>query len=124
MPERYTNAIYLLYALAAISGGLGGCAIAGQRLLAGNQMRFSFFLAYALIGATFGLLFAAYGLTITDQHPSHIIGPSILAGMFGALTLGSVNWTARVILKHLGVEIQVTMRKHDEDRRTDTNETN
>ena len=121
MPERYTNAIYLLYALAAISGGLGGCTIAGQRLLTGKPMRFSFFIAYAVVGATFGLLFAAYGLILVDDHPSKIIAPSILAGMAGSMLLGSVNWTARIILKHLGIEIQVTMRKYEEDRRDEAN---
>jgi hypothetical protein len=118
MPDRFQNAIYLLYALAAISGGLGGCTIAGSRLLTGTKMRFSYFLAYALIGATFGLLFAAYGLILVDDHPSQIIGPAIIAGMVGSAMLGSMNWTARIILKKLGVEIQVTMRKNDQERRT------
>lgn len=122
MPDRYTNAIYLLYALAAISGGLGGCAIAGHKHLTGQKMRLSYFFAYALIGAVFGVLFAAYGLVITSQHPTEIIGPALLAGMVGSMSLGSMNWIARITLKHLGVEIQVTMRKSEEDRRNSQNE--
>lgn len=117
MPERYTSAVYLLFALAAISGGLGGCTIAGQRLLTGQKMRFSFFAAYGIVGAAFGVLFAAYGWVVGDSHPTDIIGPALIAGMSGALTLGSMNWTARIILKHLGIEIQVTMRKSIEERR-------
>ena len=118
MPEKYTNTVYVLFALAAISGGLGGCAVAGHRLITGKKMRFSFFAAYAIVGAAFGLLFAAYGFAISaETHPVEIIGPSIMAGVVGAAALGSMNWTARIVLKHLGIEVQVTMRKTDEDRR-------
>lgn len=122
MPEKYTSSIYVLFAIAAISGGLGGCTIAGHRLLTGQNMRFSFFLAYAIIGAVFGLLFAAYGWVLADHHPSTIIGPAIIAGMSGAILLSVTNLTARFILKHLGIEVQVTMRKTDEERRHDSTE--
>lgn len=117
MPDRFQPLIYLLFALAAISGGLGGCAIASHRLLSGKQMRVSYLFAYSIIGATFGVLFAAYGWIVAPNHPSEIIGPALVAGMIGSAALGGMNWTARFILKHLGVEIQVTMRKPDEDRR-------
>lgn len=117
IPEKTSYAVYVLFALAAISGGLGGCTIASHKILTGNSMRVSYLMAYSIIGAAFGVIFASYGWILSDAHPSEIIGPSLLAGMVGSAALGGMNWTARFILKHLGVEIQVTMRKPDEERR-------
>lgn len=117
------TAIIVLYALAAISGGLGGCAVTAQQFLSQGgggkvQMRISWLLAYAIIGILFGLLFAAYGLTIiTLKHPTDIIGPACLSGFAGAALLGGANMTARFILKRLGVEVVVTVRRENEDRR-------
>lgn len=115
MPDKYSSSIYLLFALAAISGGLGGCSIASHRLITGRKMRLSFFLAYGIVGAAFGILFCAFGWVVSDSHPSQIIGPSLASGMVGALCLGSVNWTARIILKHFGVEVVVTMKKTEKE---------
>jgi hypothetical protein len=115
MPDKYTNSIYVIFALAAISGGLGGCSIASHRLITGRKMRLSFFAAYGIVGAAFGILFCAFGWVMSDSHPSQIIGPSLASGMIGAFLLGSMNWTARIILKQLGIEVQVTMKKAEKE---------
>lgn len=119
MPERvHENLIFILYVLAAVSGGLGGCSIAAHHMISGKKaMRFAFFFAYAVIGVAFGLLTAAYGAFLVEDHPADIIGPSIVAGAVGALALSSMNLTARFILKQLGIEVVVTMRRGAEDRR-------
>lgn len=122
MPEKNEFVIYLLFAAAAISGGLGGCAVASHQLLSGKKMRFSYFLAYAMIGVVFGLLFAAYGWVVADSHPSQIIGPAIVAGAIGAGMLSGMNIGARFLLKHFGIEVQVTMRKAQEERRGENDE--
>jgi len=58
--ERLTEyATWIIYAIAAISGGLGGCAIAGHHILRGEPARSSFVVAYTLIGVVFGILFFA-----------------------------------------------------------------
>lgn len=115
--------ILVLYTLAAISGGLGGCAVTAQQFLsqegAGRvQMRLSWISAYTIIGVLFGILFAAYGLTIIElKHPTDIIGPACIAGFLGAALLGGANMTARFLLKRLGVEVIVTVRKDNQERR-------
>lgn len=112
MPERTLEWVALvMYALAAISGGLGGCAIAGHHVLRGRSMRISYLLAYFIVGATFGVLMLAYGAAFTDVHSiDRLIGQSVIAGAVGSLTLASTNLSARWVLKRLGIEVVVTVR--------------
>lgn len=120
MPEKTLEWLALLmYALAAISGGLGGCAVAGHHLLRGRSMRVSYVLAYAVVGMAFGLLALAYGSTfgVRAESLDALIGQSILAGAGGSLVLASTNISARWVLKRLGIEVLVTVRRADEERR-------
>lgn len=117
VPERVTDlTIALLYALATISGGLGGCTVAAHHVLRGKTMRLSFALAYLIIGAVFGLLSAAYGIVVVHKHITEVIGPCIIAGMAGAIALGMSNLSARFILKRLGIEVVVSVKRKDEDQ--------
>lgn len=118
--QRFTNfSVVLLFALAAISGGLGGCAVTAQQFLtdkgAGKvQMRASWIAAYGLIGVMFGLLFAAFGWITVDTHdPFDVIGPALVAGFVGASALGGVNTTARFLLKQLGIEVEVNVKRRE-----------
>jgi hypothetical protein len=108
-----------MYALAAISGGLGGCAIASHSILRGATPRVSYVLAYGMIGVVFGMLTYAYGTLagVDTANIDSLIGASILAGASGSVTLASTNISARWVLKRLGIEVQVTVRRSDEDRR-------
>lgn len=118
MPERvHEHLVILLYAIAAISGGLGGCTVAANRLLSGRSMRMSFFLAYAIIGVVFGVLTAAYGTFIVNDSPADIIGPAIISGIVGSIALSGANLTARFILQRLGVEVQITVKRKEETGR-------
>lgn len=119
--HRLTNlSVVLLFALAAISGGLGGCAVSAQQFLseggAGKtQMRCSWVIAYGLIGVMFGLLFAAFGWVTVESHdPFDVIGPSVICGFVGASALGGVNTTARFLLSRLGIEVEVNVKRKDE----------
>lgn len=118
MPEKVTAYVTLLmYALAAISGGLGGCAVAGHQVLRGITPRVSYVVAYATIGIMFGVLALAYGALIgINQSMDTVIGSSVLAGAVGSITLASTNISARWILRRLGIEVQVTVRKRDSDK--------
>lgn len=123
--QKFEGAMVLIfYALAAISGGLGGCAVTASQFVRADgtdkaQMRASWLLAYAIIGAVFGLLFAAYGAVFLNiHHYTEIIGPALIAGIVGSGSLSAVNVTARFVLKHLGIEVVVTVRKNKEERRT------
>lgn len=111
MPARTLDWLALvMYALAAISGGMGGCAIAGHHVLRGRSMRLSYLLAYIIVGATFGVLALAYGIT-AGLSLDTLIGHSIMAGAAGSITLASTNLSARWMLKRLGIEIEVTVRE-------------
>lgn len=119
MPERIAEHLtMLLYAIAAISGGLGGCAAAGYQTLKGSRPRASFFLAYVSLGVLFGALTFAYGATfgIGINSLDTLIGPSMLAGFGGSLSLASSNISARWLLHRLGVEVEVTVKRKDKRR--------
>ena len=114
MPERIIEHItVLLYALAAISGGLGGCAIAAHDVLRGGRPRLSFVMAYAIIGSVFGVLSLAYGswFGVESRTTDHVIGNSVLIGAMGSAVLASTNLSARWVLKRLGVEIEVNIKR-------------
>lgn len=120
MPDRSLEFLALLmYALAAVSGGLGGAAIASHHLLRGRSMSISYALAYGMVGMVFGILALAYGSVFGVQPGSvdSIIGQSIIAGAAGSLVLASTNISARWVLKRLGIEVLVTVRRAQEDRR-------
>lgn len=117
MPERILEQItILLYALAAISGGLGGCAIAAHDVLRGGKPRLSFLLAYGIIGAVFGVLGLAYGswFGMNNETTDHIIGNSVLIGAMGSAVLASTNLSARWVLKRLGIEVEVSIKRRGE----------
>lgn len=109
----------IMYALAAVSGGLGGCAIAGHHVLRGHSMRISYLLAYGIVGATFGVLILAYGALFGVNNTSlhSMVGNAVLAGAAGSFALASTNISARWVLKRLGIEVLVTVRRAQEERR-------
>lgn len=121
MERMADQAVFILYLLAALSGGLGGCAVTAQHFLRDQgkgtvQMRASWLLAYAIIGSVFGLLFAAYMVTFTDpQSVTGVIGPAIISGIVGASALSGINITTRFLLKRLGIEVIVSVRRDNED---------
>ena len=116
MQDRiHEHAIFILYCLAAVSGGLGGCTVAAHQLLQGKRsMRASFFFAYLIIGVAFGIVTAACGLFAGGENYTDIVAPALIAGAAGSLILGTMNMGARVILKYLGVEVVVTVRREGE----------
>lgn len=103
--------VAIIYALAIISGGLGGCTVAAHQLIRGRSIRPSFFLAYTIIGGVFGLLAASYGHFVQGGQWHQIIGPALIAGASGAVVLSATNLSARFILKRLGIEVVVTVKK-------------
>ncbi len=111
------HATLLLYALAMISGGIGGCAVASHGLLRSGRSRLSFFFAYAVIGMMFGALVLAYGTAfgVSTETVDNIIGNSLLAGAAGSISLASTNISARWVLKRLGIEVQVTVKKRGDE---------
>lgn len=119
-PVVTDTTVLLLYVIAAVAGGLGGCAAAAYYATHARAPRVMFLVAYMLLGVVFGVIslatIATWGLI--DPGDVHlIILISLLSGSAGALALVSANLTIMLILRRLGIEIQITMRKPDEERR-------
>lgn len=109
----------VLYAIATISGALGGCASGMHYYATAKTAKASFVLAYMILGAIFGVIFFAgasvFSISVATVH--ELILYSIGAGTAGSVMLFSANWTVKAIFKRLGVEVEVTLRKGGEDRR-------
>lgn len=124
MIQRPTEGLFILivYALAAISGGLGGCATwAWHTSRFNNQKRrVVYLMAYLIIGGVFGTTSAALAMiyswvTTLDQ----LILYSTLCGAVGTVTIFAINWGAGLILRWRGVELRLTFRdKQRNERRT------
>ena len=111
----------IVYAVAAISGALGGCSAAAHRFISEGALRVSFILAYAVMGMVMGVLVVAYGSLAFGPINSleEVIGHAMLAGLTGSTMLAGGHVTARWALKQFGIEVVVTARKRGEDRRDD-----
>ena len=112
----------ILYVLAAVSGGIGGCGIASSQFLQSQgviSLRVAYLSAYAIIGGIGGILFTAYVMAFdrSVHHLSDVIPGAIIAGMVFSLSLAGTNGVAKIILRRLGIQIELTVRKDDEDRR-------
>lgn len=108
----------VMYALAAISGGLGGGAVASHGVLRGQPPRSSYVIAYVIIGMMFGVLMLAYGSLFGADTASldKLIGHAVLAGAVGSMLLASSNLSARWVLKRLGIEIEVTIKRSGDEK--------
>lgn len=115
--------VAVLYAIAAIFGLVGGCAVGVQQVL-GAKKRAAFIMAYTLIGAVASLGFMAsthvfgalHGLQARTFHEIALY--SMLVGGAVALTVFSANQTVKIIFKRLGLEVQFTTRKAEQERRS------
>ena len=124
MPEKIVEHVtqiteIFMYALAAVAGGLGGCMAASNQLFQGRALRWSILMAYIICGMAMGLLIIAYTSVFFGEIGAvdKIIGHSILAGLAGSTLLAGGHISVRWVLKKLGVEITLTARRKDEDRR-------
>jgi hypothetical protein len=103
------------YAIAGVSGAIGGCGAASVHLLRNERMvvtRAAYAVAYALIGAIAGVLFAAYGLLFRPEMQSvaQVVPGAMISGLSMALTLAGTNISAKWILRRLGIELELTIR--------------
>lgn len=123
MPESksvYEFSILVLYAIAAISGGLGGCAVTAHQFVQADglgrvQMRLSWLMAYGILGTVFGVLYCAWVLSsATDVLiVQDVVAPALVVGFVGSMSLGAANTAARITLKKLGIEVEINLRKTD-----------
>jgi uncharacterized YccA/Bax inhibitor family protein len=101
----------ILYAIAAVTGMIGGCAAGGHQLLRGKQLKVAVFIAYGIVGLFLGLLFLAYAnYTAVDMTFDKLIGSCLLSGFAGSVVLASTNFTARWVLRRLGIEVTLDIK--------------
>lgn len=112
----------LLYAIAAVSGGMGGCATALhilKRSHSNKKSALALVCAYVVLGIVFGVLTLA-GLYVLERPPStvhHLILEAAFGGSCGSVALAFVNWSAKLVFEKFGVKVQVTLRHDDDERR-------
>ena len=116
-----SSSIWVLYAIVAVSGGLGGCAAGCYYLTHEKRPRWAFAVSYMVLGMVFGVItfaiLASYHFDVDSIHK--LILYSLLGGTCGAVMLASANMTVRLLFRKLGVEIQLTMKKTGEENRRD-----
>jgi len=105
--------ITLLYALAAVSGGVGGCSAAALSKVVGRRhMTLSLMFAYAMIGLALSVMMIVFGEWVLDVailDSPHLIGYSFLSGCAGTLLLVAHNVVARMVLEKFGIRIELTI---------------
>jgi hypothetical protein len=121
-PSKENFLILVLFAVAAISGGLGGCASALASAMRENKSAsVAFVFAYIILGVVFGIVTLSV-LTFYDHGPTSIndlILFSTAGGAAGSIGLASANWSIRAAFRKFGVDVQLTVRRMEDERRSD-----
>lgn len=117
-PETSDNIFLLIvYALAALSGGLGGCVVWSYYTKTHTRIT-AFVLAYAIMGLVFGLVAAAVmSIFVREVSIHELLLYSLFAGFGGTAAIFGVNWGAGVAFRWKHFEVKFTVRKPTQDRR-------
>ncbi len=116
MPDKQiSNLLAFLYILAAISGAAGGCLVAAHHVLRGRSITALFVAAYGFVGLIFGLsgvmVITAFTSSELSIQSTFLIG--LILGVVGSTSLAGANLSARIIMKRLGIEVDVEIRRVD-----------
>jgi hypothetical protein len=108
-----------LLAVAGISGGIGGCTIVAHNVLRGRVMTSALVAAYVFIGFVFGIAGTLMSTAVFGFAPSFekLVLINLFFGMAGSIALASANLSIRFLLKRLGIEVEVTVRKTESGER-------
>lgn len=103
----------LAYAIVAISGASGGCLVAAHRAMHGRAVTTVLLLAYAFIGGVFAVAGVAALLMLTDFSVSleRLLLIGLVFGAAGSVALAGANLSIRFILRRLGIEVDVSIKK-------------
>jgi len=114
MPEKQIDLIQVFfYLVAAVSGMVGGCAMAAQEVIRRRSLGALPFMAYALVGLFFGLAFFAF-LDFKDfieptMETAVLYGGG--GGLFATFALVGMNVGSNWVLKWRGLEVNVTFQQ-------------
>ncbi len=119
-----TKSTLILYAVAAVTGALGGCAAGAHVFLSRKGFRIAFVIAYAVIGAATSVGVAGAILwhigqpisELSDGSIHQIITSSMIGGALGALALSLLHMASKIALKWRGIEIEIVARKQESSR--------
>ena len=118
MPDKSFDFLSALaYAIVAISGASGGCLVVAHRAIRGRTVTLVLLTAYAFIGGVFAVAgIAALSLFgDTGQSIERLLLTGLIMGVSGSVALASANLSIRLILRRLGVEVDVSIKKIDRD---------
>lgn len=112
----------LPFAVAVISGAISGCAASFSAGRKSPEVLTAFFVGYAICGV-FGAVMALAGAWVFVPSLIGSVPKLILftgaAGLITSLALASSNLTMRFILKRLGVEIVIDLRRTSSEIKID-----
>lgn len=105
----------LAYAIVAVSGASGGCLVAAHHAIRGRSVTAMLLLAYAFIGGVFAvagvaalLLFSPFQVTL-----ERLLLIGMVLGVSGSVALAGANLSVRFLLRRLGIEIDIEVRRLD-----------
>ena len=112
-----------LYFLGAFAGGVGGTGTVMFHITRSKHVPAIQILAYVVIGFTIGLITAAWLLAMSTFESLPVAMNAVVAwsggaGLLATLTLVFVQQASKLVLKWQGIEVQLTLREQDEERRT------
>lgn len=117
-----TLGIATLYAIAAVFGMIGGCAAGVHYIASCKHPRLPFMLAYILIGGISGTAYFAvtkvFGIFVVATVDELILN-CMIVGTLCSVAMFTANTTVSFIFKHLGIEVQITSRKLNQERRAE-----
>ncbi len=111
----------IIYAVAAITGALGGCAAGAHVFLSRKGFRMAFVIAYAVIGAATsvgvaGAIMWHIGQPVSELSEAalhQIITSSMIGGALGSLALSLLHMASKVVLRWRGIEIELVARRQE-----------
>jgi len=119
-PDEPSLFIAVIYALSAITGGLGGCAVWAFSVSRAKKHTV-FLLAYLILGFISGLAVAAVMAIVREWSLHQVILYSLVSGIAVTLVALGINFGAGVTLRYRNFEAKFTLRHPNEDRRKTDN---
>lgn len=119
MPEKSVgNLLAFLYVVAAVSGAAGGCLVAAHHVLRGRNVTRLFIGAYSFVGLVFGLtgVMVVAGFTNIELTLERTFLTGLIFGVVGSTTLAGANLSARIIMRRLGIEVDVSVHRIKEPK--------
>lgn len=113
------DALAIVYLVAAVSGASGACLVAAHKVLHGRNISILIFVAYAIVGAVLSVAMVSYLFVFMrpQMDLSEIVLYSIVAGVTGSMALAGTNMTARFIMRRLGIEVDISVKRAEENDR-------